>query len=410
MRTEQAAPASGLRRTRRVLVLGGDATWNLGDRAILEATCRLIHSIDDGIRITVVLQDGTGFGETEEWEHRVDVVPKGVRGVPALRRIASESDLVLCGGGGLFQDDDSLVKVPYWYARVGLVSRHCPRVVGYSLGVGPLRSRVGRALARRAFARMERVSARDPLARRLAMEISGGSVELVPDPALLLAPADPGVSRARLRAAGVPLDGRPLLGLAPRRFFPPRSRLVPHAVRWQISPRYRRLSADSLRLAGRLASVLDDLIDRHRAHVVMLPSYARDREGDVQMSVEIRRRMRRDDASIAVIRDPSLYKGITGELELMIGGRLHPTIFAAACGTAIVGLAYNPKFRGFFRLMDLERRVLDVATFLEDDRREELRAMSDEELTGEANPSARAAELARAVERFVGSLLEPIHA
>lgn len=44
--------------------------------------------------------------------------------------------------------------------------------------------------------------------------------------------------------------------------------------------------------------------------------------------------------------------------------QVHPSIFAAATGTPVVGLAYNPKFHGFFSLLDLEDYVMDVSDFV----------------------------------------------
>ncbi len=43
---------------------------------------------------------------------------------------------------------------------------------------------------------------------------------------------------------------------------------------------------------------------------------------------------------------------------------MHPTILAAAMGIPVVGLAYNPKFRGFFELLGRERFVMDVEEFV----------------------------------------------
>lgn len=77
------------------------------------------------------------------------------------------------------------------------------------------------------------------------------------------------------------------------------------------------------------------------------------------------------------IGDPSLYKGVAAQLAVLLGGRMHPTIFAASVGTPIVGLAYNPKFSGFFQLMGLTDQVMDVQEFVSRQRVDDLARMVD---------------------------------
>lgn len=387
----------------RVLVLGGDADGNLGDRAIRMATARHLRALPGDVRVVVVSRDA---GRVRE-ECGAEAVPPGLAGLPALLRAAASADLILCGGGGLFQDDDSLVKMPYWALRLAAVRLLCRRIVGFSLGVGPLRSAPGRLAARLAFATMERISVRDPEALRVARSLTSKPVEMVPDPALSLPAASPGVVERWLRERGVPDDDRPWIGLAPRRHFPPRSRLVPHMVRWKLQPGYRRLGHGSDRLADVLARTLDRLAEAHGARVLLLPSYARPHEGDVRMGREVLERMTVPRAHLLVPDDPVLYRGLAARLDVLVGGRMHPTIFAAGAGTPVVGLSYNPKFEGLFRLLDLGERVLPVEALLEAGGEDALRERVEEALAeGRDGLSERTAGLAARTTSFLGSLLE----
>src|SRR5262245_51504174 len=117
-----------------IVILGGDADANLGDRAILKATIHELRQLQPRSRIAIVSSAGTTLGAD------VTAIPGALRGFSRLCVALARSDLVICGGGGLFQDDDSLVKMPYWCLRVLLARALSGRVVGYSLGVGPLQS------------------------------------------------------------------------------------------------------------------------------------------------------------------------------------------------------------------------------------------------------------------------------
>jgi len=102
----------------------------------------------------------------------IHAVRPGLLGFLQLIHAAKHADIILCGGGGLFQDDDSLIKMPYWALRVVLVRLFCNKIIGYSLGVGPLSAPTSRLFARLAFSCMQHISTRDPIAQRTAQNLT----------------------------------------------------------------------------------------------------------------------------------------------------------------------------------------------------------------------------------------------
>jgi polysaccharide pyruvyl transferase CsaB len=366
------------RRPPCIVILSGDADANLGDRAILQAMVCELHSIQPNATITVVSRRGSdlAIGAT--------AIPSGPRGFVKLCIALARSDLILCGGGGLFQDDDSLIKMPYWCLRVLLARTLSTRVVGYSLGVGPLRSLTSRVAARLAFAAMESISVRDPVAQAVAQSLTTKPVSVVPDPALLLQAVRRETATAWLAAHAVPLQGKPLIGVAVRRWFPPQRRLVPHKIRSRLAPSSQALTEGSERLAALLGRVLDELIRRHDAYVLLMPPYRAPHEGDVAMSRAVMANMSERQVQLLEVDEPALYKGIASLLHLVLGGRMHPTIFAASVGTPVVGLAYNPKFQGFFAMLGLGEQTMNVLDFVRNERHEELADLASAALRGPA--------------------------
>ena len=336
---------------KRILIVAGDADGNLGDRAILQAMTQELRSQYRDIQIAAVAggpaADGAG----------VDRIARGMRGFPRLLHTALRSDAILCGGGGLFQDDDSLVKMPYWALRLLLLRLCCRRVIGYSLGVGPLSASSSRLAARLAFRMMYKVSVRDPIARLTAQALTDKDVTVVPDPASVLNPASPDASRRWLEDRGVPFDDRPLIGVAVRRWFPPKPRLIPN----KLSPRRlsgtAMLNAGSIRMCELLAKVLDRLVVERHAHILFLPTYNVRHEGDARLCTEVQNRMQSNSGTVASVTDAQLYMGICSHLALMLGGRMHPTLLASAVGTPVVGLSYNPKFQGAFSMRGRSSRT-----------------------------------------------------
>lgn len=343
-----------------ILLLAGDHRGNLGDKAIVTATAGLLRAELENPRILLA-----GGGESSYWSaFGVEPIQGGAAGIPRLLAAAKRSDLVLCGGGGLFQDDDSLAKMPYWAARLGLVRPFARRIAGFSIGAGPLSHRSSRLSAEWALRSLDSISVRDVLAQQTLAPLADKPVDLLPDPALLLAASDAACASALLLRHGVPADGRPLIGVAPRRWFHLRSQLVPHKYAARYGLRRIPGKEECDQFVALLAQVLDELIRRQDAHILFLPTYNLAHEGDDLIAASVAERMRSDAATLIRIEDPGVYKRLTERLSLLLTARMHPAILAAAMGTPVVGLAYNQKFRGFLQLITDDARVLDIAQFV----------------------------------------------
>lgn len=355
----------------RILILAGDVTGNLGDMAIAQSMCAQFRSQIKGVHIALVADREKAAALFPG----VEIIPRGVRGLVALMKAAAGSDLAVCGGGGLFQDDDSRAKMPYWGLRVALVRMLGAEVVGYCLGVGPLTHGLSRFFGRLAFACMAVVSVRDPAAFEVARELTSRKVSIVPDPALALQPAPPEQAQILLRAHGVPQDGAPLIGVAVRKWFHRRGSFIPHKYAFRLglgkTGGGRRLE----RMTGLLAEVLDRLANAHGARILFLPTYNVAHEGDDGVCEAVRAKMLSSRTRLIRIAEPRLYQAVAGRLDVMLGARMHPTILAASMGTPVVGLAYHPKFRGFFELIGCPGQVIGIEDFVEKKMTAELFAL-----------------------------------
>ncbi|MCC6682753.1 MAG: polysaccharide pyruvyl transferase family protein [Phycisphaeraceae bacterium] len=337
-----------------ILILGGDADGNLGDRAILTAMCAAIKRIEPQAEIIATSEHPDNLRAILD----ATVLKRGLRGLPRLCAAARRSRIVLIGGGGLFQDDDSLVKMPYWAARCLLMRLCCKRLAGCSIGAGPLRSFSSRLSAMIAFSVMQRVSVRDHIARRTVQPLTSTTVEVVPDPAFMLDPLDDTAGRRLLSEQGVPLNDGPLIGVTIRRWFPPKPRWIPN----RILP--RKDNPMSHRLLELYAQTLDRVLSRCGGRVVMMPTYNLAHEGDDRLCGQVIKLMAGERAHLVRVNDPALYQAVARQLSLMVAGRMHSAILAASVGTPVVGLAYNPKFHGVFELLGKSDVVMDVESFV----------------------------------------------
>jgi polysaccharide pyruvyl transferase WcaK-like protein len=384
----------------KVLILAGDTDGNLGDLAIVTATCDALRGACPGIEIALVTS------RPGRDRQRLGILPvrRGFRGLGELIGAARRADLVICGGGGLFQDDDSLLKMPYWALRLIGLRLVNDRIAGLSIGAGPLDHPLSRAFARLALSVLDPVSVRDPPAQETLAPLTKQPVEVVPDPAFLLEPASRSDAEQALRDANVPRGPAPLIGVALRRWFHKNSSLVPHKHAARLGLAVNRGAKEMARFTGNVAAVLDAVAARTGCHVVFMPTYNVAHEDDRAVCDAVAAKMRSASVSMLELDDPKLYAAVAGLLAAMLAGRMHAAILAAARGTPIVGIAYNPKFRGMLELLGQPDRCLPIETFAEDRQPERAIAMLSEAVDAPARLRPDTAALAGSTRRFIERL------
>ncbi len=341
---------------RNVLILAGDADGNLGDAAIAHATCDAIRRVNRNVTIHAVSNLPRSDPRTV-----ADVsIAKGIRGLPALIRAARKSDLVLCGGGGLFQDDDSLIKMPYWAARLLLVRLFSARIAGYAIGAGPLQAWTSQLSARIALSCLDPISVRDHAARETLQPLTAKPVRVIPDPALLLNPGSDAQARSVLETSGVPMDDRPLIGVALRQWFPRRRTWIPHKYAYKLGLNRTRGQEQCDRMIDLVAEALNTISAQTGAFFVFLPTYNVEHENDAAICQRTMQNMPAGNAAMIHIEDPRLYQAVLGRMRLVLTARMHAAILATGMGVPAIGLAYNQKFKGFFSLLERTDAVIPL--------------------------------------------------
>jgi polysaccharide pyruvyl transferase WcaK-like protein len=337
----------------KVLLLSGDADYNVGDAAIVEALGSALREARGNLSLSVVADSPASGWEAPSFS----VLPKGFIHSPAQWLAASRHDLLVVAGGGLFQDDDSRVKMPYWALRLAALRAVNSRLAGHSLGAGPLSHPESRFFGRIACNALRSVTVRDRYAAAALAPCMRVAPAVVPDSAFMLHAAPQEAASNFLRANG--LEGRVLIGVCMRRWFHRLGGFVPHRVRKQLGGgEAGRESMD--RLLENMAQALKHLAHSRGAAVLLLPSYHAPHEGDVDVSADLAARLQRErvDAVCAIIRAPRLFKAVTARLQLLISARMHPLILAASGGASLLGLGYNKKFAGCLDLLEIPEQLL----------------------------------------------------
>jgi polysaccharide pyruvyl transferase CsaB len=301
------------------LIAGYYGFGNAGDEAILAAMLGELRALRPDLDLVVASGDPAATAA----QHGVRAVPRD--DLPAVIAAIRACDLVILGGGGLFQDYWQVPTDSFLTARQGglltyLTFPVLAALLGrpsmlYAVGVGPLDTEEGRAQTRAAFALCSRATVRDPASLALLEEIlgKGPSIELAADPAFLLPAAEGPVLDALLSEIGV-APGEPLTGVA----------LRPWA-----------LGADPDAWEEEVRKALD-------LHLPFQPGE------DLAVSRRVAAALATRERALVISRplEPAELAGVLGRCGRVLAMRYHAALFALAAGVPVAALAYDPKVTG----------------------------------------------------------------
>jgi polysaccharide pyruvyl transferase CsaB len=383
---------------RHVLIAGYYGHGNAGDEAILAAMLSDLRSLDGSLTFTVAGGDPARLAA----DHGVRAI--SATDIPALAEAVRGSDLVILGGGGLFEDYwESSVEAFLTSAQGGLLSYLAVPTLAallgrplaiYAVGVGPLRTEQGRRLTRIAFGLCRAATVRDPeslnLLRELGLPQPGGPrIELAADPAFDLAPAA-GEKVDRLLSEWGVGAGEPVYGVALRHWG------FGAAPGWEAE----------------VARALDRFLAGVEGRLLFLPFHAGGpgmNEDDPAVHRRVRESLAAGDRVVLVERGlrPDELAGVLGRCRLVLAMRYHAALFALGAGVPAVALAYDPKVSSLLAAAGLADLSLPVGRWRAEPLLEALRRApaAREALSGFAaamRPLAR-----RSAEVALGLLADP---
>lgn len=320
---------------RRILIAGYYGYGNAGDEAILAAMLADLRSLRPDLEVAVASGDPAGT----ERDHRVRAV--GRDDLAAVVAAVRGSDLVILGGGGLFQD---YWDVPFenvftprsgglpFYAGFCLLAALLDRpAMLYAVGVGPLKTEESRRLTRIAFELCQGATVRDAESLALLADLST-TAELAADPAFSLVPTD--LAAAEERPVGIAL--RP----------------------WSFG-------ADPEAWEAEVAKGLDRYLAGNGERLLFLPFQ---REEDAPVHRRVRDRMEARDRVTLVERRlaPEELAGIVARCGRVLAMRYHAALFALASGTPVSALAYDPKVSSLLASAGLADLALPIENWREE--------------------------------------------
>lgn len=327
----------------KVVISGYYGFGNCGDEAMLFAIVTQLRKRIEDLEVVVLSQ------QPEETARNFGVRAINRRDFRLIWLELRDADLLLSGGGSLFQDVTSPRSVFYYAGIIFMARLQRKKVCLYGQGIGPLNRRISRFLVKKVAESAHLVTVRDAgsLAELRALGVRR-QVHLTADPVLGLEVWGEN-ARAGKNFPGVAGAG-PLLGISLRP-WPQVERTLPAVA--QVA-------------AGLLAEGW---------RVVLVPL----QRDDCQVLALLNEKLGGKGQLLAV-EDFRDLMAVTRSLSLAIGMRLHFLIFATLAGVPAVGLSYDPKVERYMAAVGLPALPLGavaaerLALTVQDLRAREIRA------------------------------------
>ena len=338
-------------KTRTIVIVNDGLGPNKGDQAIL-------LSMLDSIRQAIPEADIKTFSNSN-----MRSVPQYVQFIKTLK----DADLFLFGGGQEVQDHASVTFLISGLLKILLARLLSKPVMCYALGVGPVNTVIGKLASRAVLNGVDLLTVRDQrsLEYLAQLGITKPPCVVTADPALALTAARDDEVRALFMSEGIHGAEGPRIAIAPRRWFHYRHYLLPMSVR----SRFSRISENEefTRLKKVIAEVADHLVQRHKAQIIFIPMRSSDThrdpgQDDNIVSREIIGLMKFKRNAILLQGDhPAMVlKGFFGDMDLVIGMRMHSLILASMMDVPVLGISLSPKFGPLFDLIGQGEYLIPV--------------------------------------------------
>ncbi|MBN7772891.1 polysaccharide pyruvyl transferase CsaB [Clostridium aminobutyricum] len=308
----------------RILISGYYGFNNIGDESILRAVVDNLQDRLEDIDITVLSQDPVSTGE------KYGVKSVNRKSVKSIIRAVRQCDLLISGGGSLLQDVTSKKSIIYYLLIMWMAQFFRKNIFIYSQGIGPINSAVNRKLTARTLSNVSGIVVRDEASKEFLAEIGlpRNKIAVTADPVLRIKPAPLEMGEKILSEEGIEISREKLT--------------VGFAIR------ERKQDSEFI---DELCIAVERLVEEYDAQIVLIPFHYSE---DVTVIDELERRLGNMVCSIKhkYLTDEML--SIIGNMDVLIGVRLHALIHAAIMDVPMIAISYDPKINSFMKSIGMK--------------------------------------------------------
>ncbi|MGM0420215.1 MAG: polysaccharide pyruvyl transferase CsaB [Bacillota bacterium] len=289
---------------------------NIGDEAILYSLIKGLKNLEPDLNITVL--SGNPDKTSSLYEVRAINRNNIFQIINELKRV----DTFISGGGSLLQDSTSFRSPIYYLGIIRLARLFVNKIVFCCQGVGPIKSNIIKKFTYHVLKNLDDISVRDKKSYKFLREINipAERIRITTDPVFLLFS-----EKKQIKKLGT--DSPVKLGISVR----------PWAGNEYIHA---------------LAEGVDAFCKDKEVEIMLIPFH----EGeDEEVSEYLEGYLENKNIKIlSPAHHPQEMLAYFGEIDILLGVRLHSLIFAAISKTPFLGVSYDPKIDGFLQQLNWE--------------------------------------------------------
>lgn len=308
----------------KILISGYYGFNNVGDEAILKGLVEGIKRVVGEIEIVVLSQ----HPEFTSKKHDVRSIKR--TNLFQIFKEMKNMDLLVSGGGSLFQDVTSKRSIAYYIGIIWLAKRlFKKKVMIYSQGIGPVTKKYNRWMLGKILNSIDFINVRDEKSK-LELKCLGVTKDI-----LVTTDTVFGISKPSLEMGQIILEkkskvkGKPYIGISVRHWM------------------------NCNNIVEEIAELCVKIVSEMDAVPVLIPFHF---YKDLKLMENIYRSLDETIQDKVVVIDEYLYVedylSLIGNMDIMVAMRLHGLIFSVLMGVYPVGISYDPKIQSFLHMMD----------------------------------------------------------
>jgi polysaccharide pyruvyl transferase WcaK-like protein len=332
---------------KKILMSAFIGSRNLGDEAIFKS---IINSLD------IKKAQITALSVNEEKTRLLGIKTVLAKKFSNIKKAIQECDIMLIGGGGIIQDQTSILNFLYYAFQIWCASRFNKPIILCFVGVGPIKFKLSQRIMRRLIPKLTLAVVRDESSKKQLLKFgcSASKIYQAYDPVLNFP-----LNNISLKTPNK--KDQPYVVVALRRWFFTNPFLPVFVTRNLNRLKILRRKYDQY--MEKLASDLNYFLNLHPDIKLVIVSFYDGEDNIVNQDL-----LRLIKNKKQVILTPNQmteidYLRIAEGAEFVVGMRLHSLILAAKAGKPFIALRYSTKVDEFTKQMGLKDMSIQVESY-----------------------------------------------
>lgn len=340
----------------KICILAFIGSENTGDEAILYSIISKIKNPQNLIRIFSSNSKKTKTLLEDLYDKNLEII--NIRNHKKVIRKIVESDILICGGGGIIQDQTSFYNLPFFLFRVLFAKMLRKKIVFYGIGVGPLYSKFSKILTKFVLNQSEVITVRDKESKKTLIDcgVKSNLVKVTADPAVSLGKISKKDAQSLLRKQGINLNKK-IMVICLRQWFAI-YRLIPVKLvkKFNIQTKKDKLKYEYF--IKEISDFLEYCENKLKFQLVFLPFW---KERDNKVHKKVSKLIKNKDNIFILEKyyNPLEIKGIISTADFILGMRLHSIIFASTEKRNFLAINYSPKVKNYLDLLITSASTLE---------------------------------------------------